>query len=343
MIDPWESLKLNQARGLLAGVFVADVQGAGFFDVYDVKTDCAHPKLLASVPVNGLGHEGGWAPDGKTYYATGVASMVTAIDVADPLAPKPIAAYFVPSAIHGLGVSEDGRRLYLAHMNADLVTAFVDGRPNATAGNGLGIHDVSEVQDRKQNPRVHPMGTALWTDGQAGQHAIPFRSGGKPYVVFVDELSQGGARIIDIADERRPRVLTKLKTEIQMPQNLDTANQDTRRPPKENHGLVPGSFGYDAHYCSIDRPADPTIVACSEFQSGLRVFDIRDVRRPREIAYFNPGGDGHLQPGSFGGTYAGYTSAQPRIIPETGEIWFTDQDRGFYVVRFADGVWPFAP
>jgi hypothetical protein len=342
LIDPWESLKVNQPRGLLAGVFVADVQGAGFFDVYDVKTDCAHPKLLASVPVNGLGHEGGWAPDGRTYYATGIASMVTAIDVADPLAPQPLAAYFVPSAIHGLGVSEDGRRLYLAHVNPEFATALVDGRPNATAGNGLGIHDVSEVQDRKQNPRIRPLGTALWTDGQAGQHAIPFRSGGKPYVVFVDELSQGGARIIDIADERRPRVLTKLKTEIQMPQNLDTANQDTRRAPTENHGLIPGGFGYDAHYCSIDRPTDPTIVACSEFQSGLRVFDIRDVRRPREIAYLNPGGDGHRQPGSFGGTYAGYTSAQPRIIPETGEIWFTDQDRGFYVVRFADGVWPFA-
>ncbi|HEV7685856.1 MAG TPA: hypothetical protein VGQ80_04765, partial [Acidimicrobiia bacterium] len=343
MIDPWESLKVNEARGLLAGVFVADVQGAGFFDVYDVKDDCAHPKLLASVPVNGLGHEGGWVPDGKTYYATGIASMVTAIDVADPLAPKPIAAYFVPSAIHGLGVSEDGRRLYLAHMNPDLATAVVDGRPNSTAGNGLGIYDVSEIQSRRPHPQVRPVGTALWTDGQAGQHAIPFISHGHPYVVFVDELSQGGARIIDVADERRPRVLTKLKTEIQMPENLDTANRDTRRPPEENHGLVPGSFGYDAHYCSIDRPADPTIVACSEFQSGLRVFDIRDVRHPREIAYFNPGGDGHRQPGSFGGTYAGYTSAQPRILPERGEIWFTDQDRGFYVVRIANGIWPFVP
>ncbi|MDQ1516751.1 MAG: hypothetical protein QOE80_2581 [Actinomycetota bacterium] len=343
MIDPWESLKVNEARGLLAGVFVADAQGAAFFDVYDVKGDCAHPKLLASVPVNGLGHEGGWAPDGKTYYGTGINSLVTAIDVADPAAPKPITAFSVPSAIHGLGVSDDGRRLYLAHMNPDVATSFVDGRANSTAGNGLGIHDVSEIQSRQPRPQVRLVGTALWTDGQAGQHAIPFTSGGHPYVVFVDELSQGGARIIDIADERRPRVLTKLKTEIQMPENLDTANRDTRRPPKENNGLIPGTFGYDAHYCSIDRPVDPTIVACSEFQSGLRVFDIRDVRHPREIAYFNPGGDGRVLPGSFGGTYAGYTSAQPRIIPERGEIWFTDQDRGFYAVRFANGVWPFVP
>ena len=30
-------------------------------------------------------------------------------------------------------------------------------------------------------------------------------------------------------------------------------------------------------------------------------------------------------------------------IPETGEIWFTDMDAGFFVTRFAPGVWPFAP
>lgn len=341
MLDPWESLKVNQDRGLLAGVFVADLQGAGFFDVYDVKTDCAHPRLLASVPVNGLGHEGGWAPDGRTYYATGLTSVVTAIDVVDPTAPRPITAFTVPSVIHGLGVSEDGRRLYLAHVNPDFATV-VAGRPNSTAANGLGIHDISQIQDRKAQPVVPQLGTALWSDGQGGQHAIPFISAGHPYVLFVDELSRGAARIIDIADEHRPRVITKLKTEIQMPENLETANRDTRRPPKENNGRVPGSFGYDSHYCNIDRPVEPTIVACSEFQSGLRVFDIRDVYHPREIAYLNPGGDGTAAPAGFGGTYSGYTSAQPRIIAERSEIWFTDQDRGFYVVRFANATWPFS-
>jgi len=336
MQDPWESLKVNEERGLLAGVFAGDIEGAAFFDVYDVKTDCAHPRLLSSVPLNGLGHEGNWAPDGRTYYATGIHSVVTAIDVSDPSQPRPITAFAVPSVIHGLGVSEDGRRLYLAHINPDHATLFVDGRPNSTAANGLGIHDISQIQDRSPHPQTRLLGTALWADGQAGQHAIPFTSRGHPYVLFVDEASRGAARIIDVADERRPRVLTKLKTEIQMPDKLDEANRDTRRPPKENHGRVPGAFGYDSHYCSLDRSVDPTIAACSEFQSGLRIFDIRDVHGPREIAYLNPGGDGTAAAGGFGGTYSSFTSAQPRIIPERGEIWFTDQDRGFYVVRLTN-------
>ena len=336
MLDPWESLKVNQERGLLAGVFVADVQGGAYFDVYDVKEDCAHPKLLASVPVNGLGHEGNWAPDGKTYYATGVSSMVTAIDVSNPTAPRPITAFFPQSAIHGLGVSNDGTRLYLAHMNPDLLVSLVDGgQPNRTGANGLAIYDTSQIQQRTTNPQVPLIATTTWADGSAGQHAVPFTGGGKPFVVFVDEKSHGGPRVIDISDERSPRVVAKLKTEIQMPANHEIASRDLVRPGKENGGLIPGSFYYDSHYCSIDRDEDPTILACSNFQSGLRVFDIRDLQHPKEIAYFNPGGDGTRAPGSFGGTYGGYTSAMPRIVPERGEIWFTDQDRGFYVVRFA--------
>jgi hypothetical protein len=42
------------------------------------------------------------------------------------------------------------------------------------------------------------------------------------------------------------------------------------------------------------------------------------------------------------GTYGGYTPAAPRIFINHGEpqVWFTDQDRGFFVVRFTNGAWP---
>ena len=102
-------------------------------------------------------------------------------------------------------------------------------------------------------------------------------------------------------------------------------------------------FGYNTHYCSLDRQEDPTILACSNFMSGVRIFDIRNFAAPQEIAYYNPGGDGKAMPGSYGGHTSAYTTASPRIIAETGEIWFTDMDGGFFVTKLADGVWPLKP
>src|SRR5204863_495708 len=136
----------------------------------------------------------------------------------------------------------------------------------------------------------------------------------------------------------------------QMPENLGAANRDTRRPPKENNGAVPGSFGYDSHYCSLDRTVDPTIVACSEFQSGLRVFDIGDVRSPREIGYFNPGGDGHAAP--VGAVKKAWRSpeldgkiyAQPLVagdhviaVTEGGSVYALDRSTGTVAWRAALG------
>ena len=45
--------------------------------------------------------------------------------------------------------------------------------------------------------------------------------------------------------------------------------------------------GYAGHYCAVPQRTDPKIVACSFIASGLRVFNIEDPVKPREIAYFN--------------------------------------------------------
>jgi hypothetical protein len=103
-------------------------------------------------------------------------------------------------------------------------------------------------------------------------------------------------------------------------------------------GLV-GSrvFLYDSHYCSTDRTHDPTIVACASFGSGIRVYDIRDPRAPKEMAYFNPG-----TTDSPAGAVANATVARPVIRSDLGQIWFADIAKGFYTVQFREGVWPFA-
>jgi Uncharacterized conserved protein len=292
--------------------------------------------------MKGMGHEGDWAPDGQTYYATAAfAGTVTAIDVSNPSAPRSITTFRPTNVVHGLGVSQDGKRMYLAQLDEDTIAqAFVPRWPRLFHHNGLGIYDVSEVAERRPNPHVRLVGEVTWSDGEIGQHVIPIRIGGRPYVVFVDEGGYGGPRIIDVSDETKPRVISKLKTEIQMPHNRARAEASRHGMVRDGQGAnLP--WGYNSHYCNVDRSDDPTILACSNLESGLRVFDIRDPHAPREIAYFNPGGDGHRRPGSWSGATSGYTADQPRIVTETGEVWFMDMDRGLYIVRFTNGTWPF--
>ena len=71
--------------------------------------------------------------------------------------------------------------------------------------------------------------------------------------------------------------------------------------------------------------------------SGLRVFDIRDVRHPKEVAYFN-------RPLQLGGrptnpeARAPSRCRSPRGTPAHDSVWYTDGNTGFYVVRLTNGV-----
>ncbi|WP_067690537.1 LVIVD repeat-containing protein [Nocardia jejuensis] len=265
----WESLKVNQARKLLVGVGVPAMTGYGLISIYDVS-DCAHPILLnpgpgtdLSLPVPLTGHEGGFSPDGKTYWSSGVIpGIVSAIDLTDPSRPHVIWQGMPGNSMHGMGLSDDGDRMYLAN----------------NAG-GMSVLDISAVQRRDPDPRVPVLTQLTWTDGMATQHALPVRYGSTPYVFTVDEAGSGGVKIIDISDESRPRVANTIKLEINKLDNRTSAMAS---------GMGGSIFSYDAHYCAADRPVNPTALACGWISSGIRIFDVRDPLRVREIAYYNP-------------------------------------------------------
>lgn len=317
MLQPHESLKANEKRGLLAGVAGWSPHGGGplFFDVYDVSEECAQPELEASVPVHpGVGHEGGWAPNGKTYYASGAyegsihglgTASISAIDVADPSNPSLIARIPVEPT-HGLSISADGTRAYLATIGGF--------EPTFGPRNGLTILDVSDIQRRTPNPQTSVIGGVYWEDGCLGQSTIPVTIKRKPYVIFFDEMCVGSARIIDVSDERHPKVVSKLKLELHFLPGAAEAG------PSGVQGT---------HYCGVDRLKKATVLGCTFWgESGVRVFDIRNPYRPKEIAYFN-------LPGSF-------VASDVRFVRKRGEVWFTDQNNGLYILRFTNGAWPFS-
>lgn len=327
MIDPWESLKVNDRALLLAAV----EQGGPALDIYDIAGDCRQPVLVFTGDMAGAsgaaanGHAGDFARNGQTYYGAAFGQRPFAYDVRDPAHPKVLAepAQFpADTGTHDLATNPEGTRLYFAKT----------GNPN-----GLQILDVTDVQNQAAEPVISTIGSVFWTDGATAQQTLHILIGGKPFILFTDEGGQGAARLIDIGDETAPVIASKLKLEVHMPENDNAIAGDT--------ATGGGTFGYEGHYCGVDDPANTTTVACGMFQSGIRVFDVRDPWHPAEIAYFYPQllEPTTQLPGSQNNraTTAPYCSSQVRLIAERGELWTTCQDNGFLALKFTNGVWPF--
>ena len=328
MLQPHESLVISEERGILAAITGTLATNPGLLDVYDISQDCRQPEVLtagfttftsAGVPL--LGHESGLSPDGMTFWAASTATdYVFAIDLTDPTAPEVL--HVSQEGSHGLNISDDGTRTYLAN-----------------SGEGLIILDTTEVQDRVEDPEVPVVSRLDWTSRSIPQNAVPFTSDGEAYLLEIDEFGSceevGAGRIISIQDEANPFVVSNLRLEVHDPANFDAVCDD----PGTN---TPAIQGYAGHYCHIPTRVDPTIAACSMIVSGLRIFDITDVENPVEVAYYNaPVQERPAFDTPFGAFEASnWAMSAPAFVPERDEIWYSDGFQGFHAVRVTGDVWP---
>jgi hypothetical protein len=323
-LTPHESLEVNRRRGLMAAVSGNLATEPGYVAIYDLSQDCRHPVMQSGGPFARFGHESGFSADGKTFYASGTGvHSITALDVTDPKAPHAVWQGNVRS--HGLSLSPDGNRAYLTEPLDHYML----------------ILDTSEIQARKENPQAKEISRITWEHGSLPQNAMPFTKKGKRYVLEFDEFNGatlalgspddiGAARIIDVSDERKPKVISNLRLQVNQPAEHAKYSGDD-----------PGSFspgqGYAAHYCNLDARVNPKVVACSFILSGLRVFDVTNLRKPKEIAYYVAPPKPTAENGNSESNYA---MSKPAFAPKRREVWYTDSTSGFYALRVDKRVWP---
>jgi hypothetical protein len=171
--------------------------------------------------------------------------------------------------------------------------------------------------------------------------------------VYARGIHVGYPNIIDITHEKNPTIVAKLMLEVSDPANSQLLVND---PPD----VGAGTPAYNVERCFANRANNPTMLACGFQNAGLRVFDIRDLFHPKEIAYYKPPAPRTtFLPGS--GSWAqgvdltvdriaGYAHFQ-KIIPGNGdgngkgngngnrtelEIWTVSDGNGFQVLRFTD-------
>jgi hypothetical protein len=287
---------------------------------------------------------------------------VVAIDISDPSKPHEVARWNRPSVdwdVHGVTVGPDGKRLYVVAVGAPVRMAILD---------------VSAVQARTPGATIRAV-SELTMDGTGmGQFAEPVTISGKPYVVaeaiHAPLVTEYAARcghdwysapyatpsLIDISDETKPRAVGYMRLEINDPGQCSTLVHD------------PTYLGYGNLQCTPDDPLHTKMLACAYGEAGVRVIDVRDPMRPREIAYYKPAPVGTLlRKGSYFGEFgSGFVApaaqAQIEQLRKSGqyrpptndhtadatlfvrfmnggrEIGFVSGDGGFHIVRFSDQV-----
>jgi hypothetical protein len=198
---------------------------------------------------------------------------------------------------------------------------------------------------------VHGRNYIVSTDESGGAGG----AGGLPAACARGASPFGYPNIIDITDEKNPTIVAKLKLEVSENASCPVLLSD---PPDAGAGIP----AYNVERCVANRPNNPSMLACAFQNAGLRVFDIRDLTHPKEVAYYKPPaprtaflpGSGSWKQGVdlTVDRLAGYAHFQ-KVAPGNGngkgngigygngngtelEIWTVSDGNGFQVLRFTD-------
>ena len=315
MDTPHESLVVSQKRGLLAAVAGNLATNVGQIDIYDISKDCRQPELGPPRRWGSSGTRAACRPTGNTFYSASPSSQtIVAVDISNPTLPVPI--WFGNYDSHGLSISADGNRAYIA-------------------GTELRADHPRHLRDpgRVPNPNVPVVARLQWKSMSIPQNAIPITVKGHPYLVEIDEFGAqsevGAGRMIDIADERNPRVVSNLRLEVHQPENFPAQANDNGARTR----------------CRATRPLLQRAHARGSRDRRVQHDPVRAAR----VRHPQPGaaaGDRVLQRTRDRRTIPGigivpapsnWAMSSPSFVPERGEIWYSDGLSGFYAVRLTNG------
>jgi len=191
--------------------------------------------------------------------------------------------------------------------------------------NKMVILDISDVKNPKEvselqfDPPYHLL-FAVHT-------VLPF-----PSRKIVETNSEGGcedgpsqASLIDVADPAKPKILSFLPVPVPPPD-----------APYKNFCQRSGGFGAHNvnmlfHNPSIDH--SDNVLYMTYTNAGLRVFDIADVRLPKEIGYFVPP-DRAKKPGETDKAVTGSSNGAEVIVDTRGYIYMSDRSQGIWVLKY---------
>ncbi len=304
-------------------------EGALIWDI----SDPVNWKLLSHWKTGAYGiHRIGY-PGGKYFNAAATmpghrGQILVFVDISDPKNPKEAGRWWMPGQKEGEGpprrdlsfhgpamVTADGKKAYLGYGPAAVI---------------LDISDIAHPQLIGQLTISPPFG------GLAAHSVLPIP--GKPVMFMNGEATGGGdepngalacsspltlTAMIDIQDETKPRLMSIFPTPVP-PKNVpytDFCDKGGR--------FGPHNTNLEYHLPDVEKQGD--LIYLTYFNAGLRIYDIKDPRLPREVAWFIP----PTPTKRYGPLpYDKLVNETEDVLVDTrGNIYITDKHWGMFVLR----------
>lgn len=220
--------------------------------------------------------------------------------------------------VHSLSLAPDGRRAYLAYL-----------------GGGFLVADTSDLARDLPHPAIRLItprtNRVHW--GDPGAHSA-VKLFGRPYVLTTDEVygafgglaglegcPWGWVRLIDIRDERHPRVVARYK--------IHPYNDQSYCP------AVPYDRENFTSFSSHNPTLTPRLAFVSWHSGGVQAIDLSDPLHPRQAAQFLPRPLPHVateDPALSAGRDKVVLWSYPII--QNGLIYVVDIRNGLYILRY---------
>lgn len=307
-------------------------EGKGYsegFLIWDVS-DPRRPRQLGHYQTHSTGTHRNFYDGGSLVHVAGGApgfdkKIYQIVDISDPQNPQEISRFWLPEQAEGAPKSGarlschgpphvEGDRAYLPYGEGGAIIVDISDRTRPTLVSQLLFRGICSRQGIHTFLPLPRRELALVNDEAINENG---------------EESLNLAGIVDLKDEKQPRLISLF------PQPL---------PPPEsrlkNFFAKGGRFGpHNQHHpnhqpCLEDRD---DIAYLTYFNAGLRVYDIRDPRTPKEIAYFIP-----PDPKERIGTKPSRLVVQTEdvLVDRRGCIYISQKNQGIYVLRLKE-VWPY--
>jgi len=278
-------------------------------------------------------HRDGY-PGGK--YANLAATMpgfrgqiLVFLDISDPKEPREAGRWWMPGQKEG---EEPARRDISFHgpaiISSDGKTAYLGYGPAVVI---LDISDISKPKQIGQLTISPPFG------GIPAHDVLPIP--GKPLLFVHAEGTGGGdepdgrlactsplslSGMIDIKDPTKPRLMS-----------IFPLPESPKNAPYSDFCDKGGRFGphntnLEYHLPDVEKQAD--LIYLTYFNAGLRIYDIKDPRMPKEVGWFVP----PTPTKRYGPLpYDKLVSQTEDVLVDTrGNIYITDKNRGIFILRY---------